>query len=155
MEKSTEGDPPKSRTRIKRLAPDRELRLRKFGESLAKRIVATGLNDLQFAERCAPHMKSKKFGRDLISNYISGKHAPARLQEAAMAKALGITVEELMMPIKTGVMPEGFSGSSIEADDELRFESTGHDQARLLINMMVPMTVAIEVIGLIGRKGKK
>jgi transcriptional regulator with XRE-family HTH domain len=136
--------------RIDRLAPDRLLRLKKWGESLEKRIVAADLNALQFAARCEVQMKSKKFGRDLISNYVNGKSQPSNLHEAAMAKVLGITVEELMAPIATGTI---HNNDGLSAPFDL--QSVGGDRAWLRINMELPMIVAVQILTLLPQAAGK
>jgi transcriptional regulator with XRE-family HTH domain len=131
------------RKHIARLAPDRALRLKKFGESLGKRVRDMDLNQSQFAERAAVHMKNGRFGRDLVSNYINGRSQPEPLHQVAMAKALGISVEELMAPLYSGMMCTDDTSSPID------LQSVGGDRARLRINVELPMAVAVQILTLL------
>jgi transcriptional regulator with XRE-family HTH domain len=126
---------------VKRLAPDRNLRLAKWGAQLEKWMTAKDMDQSELARRAAVHKKGKAFGRDLISNYVHGKSEPSAINQAAIAKALGMTVEELMAPITTGIVED--------QSPPINMHTLPDGRAHIDISADVPMDVAIQVFSLL------
>jgi len=135
--------PARPQRRIERLAPNRTLRKKVRGKYFYGLILAKGYRQSSFARAAAKHKKDGVLGRDLVSRWCQGTALPDALNEDAIAKTLGISVEELMAPIYEG---------TIETNEIIPpFEITGLEGglARLTINMTVPWDVAQEVFRLL------
>jgi transcriptional regulator with XRE-family HTH domain len=126
------------------MSPDRAVRLKHWGQCLKKRIDEKQLNQSEFASKVAIFTRDKRMGRDLISNYIRGIAEPSSLKQIAMAKALGIEVDELMAPLATApIVRESSVRNSVE------MHSAGADRARLTIDKEVSWEIAVEILRLI------
>lgn len=81
--------------------------------------------------------------RDAVSKYINGKIFPTRVSLEAVAKALGMTAEELL---------PNTAESSIEADVpdiEMKISSTTPKVAWLRVNRLVTTTTALKIMELL------
>lgn len=128
---------------LARMTPDRAARLQRWGKSLQDRINEREINQSELAARAAQFTRKKSMGRDLISNYIRGMSEPTPLYQIAMARALNVTVEELMAPLN--------ARSSVLSDrkDPIEMHSAGSDRARLKIDIELPMAAAVEILRII------
>jgi transcriptional regulator with XRE-family HTH domain len=102
------------------------------------------LNQSTFALRAGIFTKKKHMGRDLVSNWILGKSEPSPLYQIAMAKALGITVDELMAPIDMVPAKE-----KVVAAAPVEMREVSPNRVRLQINMEMSKKTAAEIISLI------
>jgi transcriptional regulator with XRE-family HTH domain len=137
------GDEPPKHT-LGRLAPDRVTRLKHWGNSLEKRIRDKEWNQSEFAARAAMFTRRKKFGRDLVSNYCRGVTEPSPLKQAAMARAFGISVEELMSPLDTG-LPD----RNLIRVDTIELRTYGKDSAWIKIDKEVPWSIGVEIVNIL------
>src|SRR5919108_3428186 len=129
---------------LSRTAPERRVLLERWGQSLAQRIRNQDINQSEFANRCANHTRNGKFGRDLVSNYCRGAHEPTPLHKVAMAKVLGITVEELMEPL--------YGPSPLRANNKsssICLEYISSDMAHLHIDQDMPIGLAVRILGML------
>lgn len=88
--------------------------------------------------------RGQSIGRDLISNYSRGKIRPRPEYLEAIAKALGLTREELM-PTSLGAAPLR------EQCPPMQMTEQADGQVLLRLNRVVPMSVAIEIVNAINR----
>lgn len=137
------NEPPFLTRRISRMSPDRSVRLRRWGESLRDRINSKELNQSEFALRVAVFTRDKRMGRDLISNYIRGVSEPTQLKQIAMARALGISVDELMAPMSIMQPVEEATSTPVEV------KSVSSSRARLRIDTELPWAIAVQILSLI------
>ena len=139
------SETPSFARRIPRMSPDRGTRLRRWGKSLKDRISGKKLNQSEFASRVAIHTRDGKMGRDLVSNYIRGVSEPTPLKQIAMAKALGITVEELMAPMNAE------AEKTSETTSQVEMTSIGHNLMRLRIEKNLPLDVALQILDVMNK----
>ena len=112
-------------------------RLAAWGRRLGELIAARDMNQSEFARACEKQAE-RPFGRDLISNYLRGKHVPDKLNQKAMAAALGITVDELMAPLYQ---------RGQEAPEQQAFTLAGNGM--VAVNVTVPHTIAAKIMELL------
>jgi transcriptional regulator with XRE-family HTH domain len=134
--------------RVLRMAPDRATRLKHWGQTLKDRINEKELNQSEFASRVAIFTRDRRMGRDLISNYTRGISEPSPLKQTAMAKALGISVEELMAPM--GIV----APSKEKTVSPVEMKSVSPTSARLKIDTELPWGIAVEILRLISSTEK-
>lgn len=145
MNTISDEDKPRGR-KIPRMDPYRRVRLKRWGKSLLDRINAKELNQSEFASRAGVFTRKKFMGRDLVSNYIRGETQPTPLYQIAMAKALGITVDELMAPMND-TMPVEEKMAHKKAPVEM--QEVAPNRMRLKIDTELPWVVGVEILRLI------
>jgi hypothetical protein len=67
-----------------------------FARNLQAALVDKGINQSVLAREAARHMPDKKFGRDLISNYVRARILPSPTHLRALSKVLGKSEEALL-----------------------------------------------------------
>jgi len=116
-----------------------------FARRLQAAMIERKLDQTRLAQRAAQHMPTKSFGRDNISKYLKGATVPSPLYMAALSKALSLSPEELMP--RTAVRLT----TAMEETPRLALRAIDGKTAFLRINQEVPMTVALEILKLLGR----
>ncbi len=107
-----------------------------FGRRLYALMTRKGWKQADLARRAG-------IPRDAVSKYINGKIFPTRLSLEAVAKALGMTAEELL---------PNTAENSIEADVpdiEMKISSTTPKVAWLRVNRLVTTTTALKIMELL------
>lgn len=132
--------PPSSDADVTGLEP-RELTRQEFGRRLQALMLGKGWNQAELARRASAG--GTKLGRDSISTYINGHTFPTPLKLDALAKALGVSREQLL------------PNSMMQAMDaeqpaiELK-QAPGHtDKAWLRINRAMSFDAAAQIIAII------
>ena len=126
--------------RIKTRMP-REGVMRLVASNLYRLINEKGWNQSELARQAAPHMKSHKFNRDLISSYCRGRSLPTPVHLHAMAKALGVVPQDIL-PLRS--YPE-IDGDNPPWD----LKNLGDGTAWLKINQNVPLALALKIVDMI------
>lgn len=122
-------------------APE-EAALAEFGRRIQAFMVKKSFNQSDLARAAAKFMPDKKFNRDNISVYVRGKSFPNPVRLNAVAKALGVTTEELM--------PEHGIASVDEKAPPLDVRSIGDGNVWLRINQATSMEIAMKIMTLLG-----
>lgn len=118
-----------------------------FSKRLWRLLVAKGWNQSELSRQTkAVDDDGKGIGRDMISGYIRGLHIPAPEHAGLLAKALGISVEELFPPALPG---EGSTAHLTAVPPPLEMRMTGDGMVMLHINLEMPMPAALEVLALV------
>lgn len=121
---------------------------REFGQRLRRFLVQKGMSQTDLAKAAAKYSPDKQFGRDLVSSYINGRYVPNPVNLEAMAKALGITSDELL-PQANNLPRRG------ETTPPLDIRVLGEDRASLRVNQVVSLQCALKVAQLINDDSKK
>jgi transcriptional regulator with XRE-family HTH domain len=125
---------------------DKETSVRRdFARRLRTLRVKKGWNQSETARQAAKHMPDGKFGRDNVSKYESESTLPTPVYAVALARALGVTVEDLIPTANPLAM-------DMEIEPALAFRQTGAKRAFLRINQEVDMSVALLVMELLGKQ---
>lgn len=124
-----------------------------FARRLESARVAKGWNMSELARQATIHLakpaRGQKQGRavtrDLISNYTRGKMRPRPEYLDAIAKALGMTREQLM-PSAPGAapLPDDFPA--------VHFETKADGRVWLRLNRSVSMEIALDIMSLIRKE---
>lgn len=118
-----------------------EAALVEFGAKLQKLMYDKGMNQSDLARAAAKFMPDKKFTRDNVSNYIRGNHFPYPLRLNALARALGVTIEELRP--KSGIPQSGDHAPALD------FRSLGDGNVWLRVNQAGSMDVAMKIVAML------
>lgn len=107
-----------------------------FGRRLGRLLIEKQWNQSDLA-------RAANIGRDSISTYVNGKAFPTPVVLSKLAKALGVTQEQLL--------PNQIISAMEDEAPEVDFrQAPGHpEKAYLRINRLVPTHVAVEIIRLI------
>jgi transcriptional regulator with XRE-family HTH domain len=112
-----------------------------FAKVLNKYLLAKGWSQTELAKRTKMYLpKNSTFGRHNISGYCRGVNLPNQVNADAIAKALGITVSELM--------PEGV-GEVLGQTPSVKLEMQANNRARLKLDMDLPTSVALQIAALV------
>lgn len=121
---------------------------REFGQRLHRLLVQKSMSQTDLARAAAKFTSDKRFGRDLISSYVNGRYVPSPVNLEAMAKALGVSAEDIL-PMANNLPRRG------ETTPPLDFRIIGEDRASLRVNQVVSLACALKVAQLINDDTKK
>ena len=121
---------------------------REFGQRLHRLLVQKGMSQTELAKAAAQFTPDKVFGRDLVSSYVNGRYVPNPVNLEAMAKALGVTADDLL-PQANNLPRRG------ESSPPLDIRVLGEDRASLRVNQVVSLACALKVAQLINDDSKK
>jgi transcriptional regulator with XRE-family HTH domain len=107
-----------------------------FASRLQHTMLKKGWTQSDLSREASKHMPNKKFGRDLISNYIRARMLPDARHAQALSKALGTSVEDLI-PAR---------GPRDSVAPRMSTRDAGDGNAWLQINQAVPWAVALKVM---------
>lgn len=133
--------PPSKGEKTPALTP-RALNRQEFGRRLNSLMLAKDWNQSELA-RNTIMPNGKPIGRFSISNYINGKSFPTPVVRKALAKAFGITPDELL--------PNGLMSAMDEEVPALEIKmAAGHPgRAWVRINQLLPTQVAYKIMELV------
>lgn len=121
---------------------------REFGQRLHRLLVQKGMTQTDLAKAASRYVPDKQFGRDLVSSYVHGRYVPNPVNLEALAKALGVSAEDLM-PNANNLPRRG------ETTPPLDIRVLGDDRASLRVNQVVSLACALKVAQLINDDSKK
>lgn len=163
MAKTTKKGRPSTKSRV---SPDevilhvpkdpamRTATLAEFSKRLQAAMLEKGWSQSDLARNAALHMWDKSFGRDSVSRYKLGKHAPTPLHLMALAKALGKKPEDLL----PGYTPDMAIPPQYDFAKDARpfsMEAREEGDVWLRINTNVPMETAMKILQLISEAKPK
>lgn len=140
-----------------------------FSRRVRELMLKKGWTQSELARRASVHMPSGGIDRQLISAYLRGKHLPHQGRLEAVAKALEVDPFDLVRSpmvawMGSGVAPGGAIGNAprlpragpVQAaareGGDMSFEEMG-GEARLRIDKMVPIPLALQIMGLLSAGG--
>lgn len=85
-------------------------------------------------------MPAKRFGRSLISKYELGDTLPSAIAAAALATALGVTVDDLL--------PEFGIGEAMEPGMDVEIRSIDSETVQVRINERMPIEDGLQMMTL-------
>ena len=144
MKKAYHNRPPSDEP-ISASAP-RDAVLIEFSRRLQRRMVEKGWNQSELARRAEAALNRrrkengqavKRFGRDLVSNYVRAIMLPGPVHLAALADALECTPDALL--------PARAMPSTDERLPPFEVKSIGGGMAWLRINQSVPFSLALKI----------
>ena len=113
-----------------------------FANRLQHYMVKKGWNQSELARQAQLHLAGKRIGRDNVSSYVRGLAIPYPANLHALAKALGVTPEDLL-PRRHGLIPA--ASNALETD----LKVLGDGNAWLRINRAMPVKTALKIMSLI------
>lgn len=114
-----------------------------FGSKLQDLMNKKGWTQSDLARAAAKFMPDKKFNRDNVSQYVRGLSFPLPMRLNAIAKALGVPVEDLR--------PAGLPGAGSK-NPPLELRAIGDGMAWLHVNQAIPMDVAMQIVSILGKR---
>lgn len=112
-----------------------------FGAKLDRILREKGWNQSDLARQASRHLpEGKKFRRDNVSNYVTGRALPSPLSLDAMARALRMRPEDLL--------PER-AATDRAPDTPIGLSDAGGGQANLRLDVRLPWDVALKVLDLV------
>lgn len=115
-----------------------------FARKLRSLRVKKGWNQSELGRQAAKHMPDGKFGRDNISKYEMETTLPTPVYALALARALGVAVEDLL-PNSPALAID------MEVEPSLAMRQVG-TRAFLRINQEVDMPTAMKIMELLGKE---
>lgn len=103
---------------------------------------ARGWRQAELARQAALHMPEGNFGRSLVSKYENAEVLPSVVNVAAMAKALGVSPEEVMPsnPAISEAMPLGVKADATVVDS---------DTVHVRVNQRLPAALGYKILMMI------
>ena len=134
-------------------APSQRLRLQTFARKLHAAMAARGMSQADLARAAfGEHTNADGYvvakNRDRVSVYLAGKSLPDAKNLERLAKALGMTVEELAPP---AAVP-----AALREAPSLIMEAVPDQQGfvQLRLNKVLPLELAAKIVALIGEHEK-
>lgn len=118
-----------------------------FAKRLRALRVEKGLRQSELARRVALQMPAKRFGRSLISKYELGDTLPSAIAAAALATALGVTVDDLL--------PEFGIGEAMEPGMDVEIRSIDSETVQVRINERMPLEDGLRLMAIAQEMEKK
>lgn len=135
--------------------PGQDERLKAFGEKLNRLMSSKGWGQSDLAREATRHVpkthktregKPYEIGRHLIHAYIKGDNEPTQANLNYLAKALGVSPDELLPPLPGQHDPsKPFASATTTLDGK----------TRLVIDALVDAEVGLKVLALIRGDGTK
>jgi len=117
--------------------------LAEFGNKLQQLLVEKNWNQSDLARAARKFMPDKKFTRDNVSRYVRGLSFPLPLRLNALAKALGVSPEDLR--------PKGIPGAGMK-NPPREYRQLEGGMAWLTINQAVPDELALKILSMLGQE---
>jgi transcriptional regulator with XRE-family HTH domain len=112
-----------------------------FAKALNKHLLAKGWSQTELARRAKVFLpKGGTFGRHNISVYCRGVNLPNQVNADAIAKALGVTVSELITEE---------AGEILGQSPVVKLEMQRNSRARLQLDVDLPTDVALQIAALV------
>lgn len=122
---------------------ERDLVRAEFSNRLAKILADRGWNQSDLARAAEKHLpKGEHFRRDNVSAYLNKISLPRPRQLVAMAKALGMSPNDLLPSV-------GSSGRTVSMPYSMRPVDGVPGRAWLQVDMEVPMSRALAVLSIL------
>lgn len=120
-------------------------RSKEFARRLGRAMLAKGWNQSDLARAAEAHLPAgKKFGRHLVSTYVTGQNLPTALNLTALAKALGVDPRDLVPDYEAQWVGEEVPPVDIKA--------LSGGRARLKVDMEVDFAVAVQIAAMLVKK---
>ena len=115
-----------------------------FATNLKRAMIQKGWTQSELARRAAPYAPDKRMIRDNISKYMRGKVLPGPLHLQALAKALGVSPDDLL-PIRPG--------GAVVDHPTFSVQQMADGNVWLRINQAVPMVLALKIAAILEEHG--
>jgi transcriptional regulator with XRE-family HTH domain len=116
-----------------------------FAKRLQAAMTKRGWTQSELSREAAKHSPDKKFGRDLISQYVRQRILPGPKHLHAMCKALGLEPADLL-PVRA------IGRGDREPLPPMRLQGAGDGRVLLQINQTVDTAVALKIVQLLEGK---
>lgn len=116
-----------------------------FAKRLQAAMTKKGWTQSELSREAAKHSTDKKFGRDLISQYVRQRILPGPKHLHAMCKALGVEPTDLL-PVRA------IGRGDREPLPPMRLQGAGDGRVLLQINQTVDTAVALKIVQLLEGK---